>query len=474
MIAHSVLKTMIMELDLRVKNLQAWDEMSAANEMMQKISTSYLRLGEDLIESGQVEEGLATCHKALQSNPNDLRASYRVLSKLERLNRIDEAWAALHELENSCESPYEKCKGLSLLKARLEFHRGNPGTSCEILESFISGNPGHSLLEKAYAWLGKTLDSLGEYDSAMQAFENKNRMVSESSVGIEMIRKGNETLTKLEASLNWYRDKISFDWQRKPAINDGFSSPILLVGFPRSGTTLLDQILNSHSALTTLEEQYTLAGIAQRFYGCEEKSSSLSMLTDQEISDCRQKYWANVSAYLGEINSGVRVVDKLPLNIMYLDIFSRLFPDVKIIVALRDPRDVILSNYMQLYKLNPEMAINLNLVSSARYYSKVMALYLIFRKFLPDNIRQIRYEDLVCDPKGECTKLLEFIGAEWEEGLLRFHEKAKGRWISTPSYIQVAKPIYNHSVGRWRNYEKHLEEIIPILKPFADEFGYSS
>ncbi len=465
----SVLKAFEKELDRNAAALL--DGVAPSKMETRKVSMAYLQLAKRMTEAGHNEEVLAICRKVVQVNPDDPDANYHLLIKLEQFNRTDEAWAALQALEQQCDSLYDSCRKLYLLKARLEYRRGNLQISREMLENFLTNDSLHSHRAMAYGWLGKVLDSLGEYDAAMNAFHACNRQISSSPAGSGWIRKSRDVFSDIDTSLRWYGDKTSFGWQ-SAVIHDQLAAPILLVGFPRSGTTLLDQILNSHSALTTLEEKPGFSGIREKFYGSEDKLLSLHNLSSNELSDCRQMYWSNIAKYLGRPVDGLSVVDKLPLNIRYLDIFFRLFPAGKVIVALRDPRDVVLSNYMQIYELNPEMATNLSLASSARFYEKVMQLYLLFRKFIPGNIYEIKYEDLVCDFEGESGRLLDFLGLEWDGRLERYHENAKQRFINTPSYDQVTKPIYRDAVGRWKRYERHLEEIGPTLQPFVQEFGY--
>ncbi|MBD9362476.1 tetratricopeptide repeat-containing sulfotransferase family protein [Methylomonas fluvii] len=472
----SILNALEKEIDRQLAKLPDDAIHAGAAVMKKRCLAGYLRIGKKMAEIGHPEDSLPTFRKALQLQPDDPDANYQFLFKLEKLNRIDEAWSALQVFEDKYSLPtplYSISKKLYILKARLEYRKGNTGASRNMLEKFLKENPVHSHRAMACGWLGKMLDSLGEYDLAMKAFHEYNLIVSGTPVAVEMIRKNNAALADIETSLRWYGDKASFGWQG-PMVRDYFPQPIVLVGFPRSGTTLLDQILNSHSALTTIEEKSTLANIAKRFYGSQEKLESLYALSGNELSACRQTYWSNATGFLEKPLNNSRLVDKLPLNIMLLDIYARLFPEVKIIVALRDPRDVVLSNYMQMYQLTPEMAANLTLIGSTKYYAKVMQLYLLFRKFMPGNIHEIRYEDLVCDIKGESIKLLGFLGLEWECCLESYYGSAKDRYINTPSYDQVTKPIYHDAIGRWKNYERHLEEIKPILLPFVEAFGYSA
>lgn len=466
------------KLDRQVAALSGDGNTAALAAETPGICAAYLRLGKDMLEAGHIDEGLRAGRKALQLAPDDLEVNYFIARKLERLSRINEAWQALIAFENKCGTlDGNGCndirKKFYLLKAHLEQRRGNLKVSCAMLQQFVENHPGHALQARAQSRLGKALDGLGEHDAAIRAFHESNLGISRAPESIEWINKNNESLARLETSVRWYRDKTSFNWNAA-TIRDDDASPALLVGYPRSGTTLLDQILDSHGALAVLEECPTLSGLSGRFHGSEENLQSLCLLDDDGIMACRRIYWSNAARFLGERMGATRLVDKFPLNIRFLDIYARLFPDVKIIVALRDPRDVVLSNYMQTYKLNAEMAANLDLAGSARFYAATMELYLLFRKFLPDNIYEIRYEDLVRDFDGESAGLLGFLDLEWDDNLLKFHEHARSRWIKTPSYEQVSKPIYRGAAGRWNKYEAHMAEVMPVLQPFIEAFGYAS
>lgn len=465
------LKALEKELDRQILALFEGDITPDTPAIKHKISLAYLLLARRTTDEGYIEDGLALCRKAVQANPDNLAAVHYLLTKMERLNRVEEAWVMLNAFEAQCSSLYDTSKNLYLLKAHLEYRRGNLETSRAMLERFIVENPRQSLLPRAYGLLGKTLDGLNQYDLATKAFHECNKHFSNTPEGINWIQKSKTALANLTTSICFYQGKTGFGWQ-DTAIPDKLPAPVLLVGFPRSGTTLLEQILNTHTAITTLGEKPTLSGIANRFYGSEEKLLLLSRLSSGDIAACRQLYWSNAEKYSDASVKGLSLVDKLPLNIMHLDIFTRLFPKVKIVVVLRNPNAVVLSNYMQMYRLNPEMATSLNLAGSAQYYAKVMALYLLFRKFIPHNIHEIRYEDVVFDFEDECTKLLEFLELKWDNKLWQYHEQAKQRWITTPSYEQVIKPIYSDAVGRWQHYEAHLEAIKPVLQPFVESFGY--
>lgn len=467
-----VLKAFAETLDRQLTRIPADEFRHPTDKTRQILSSAYLRLAKDLLKLDAGDESLAASRKAVLADPDNLDAAYFLLERLEKLNRIDEAWAGLLAIESRHPAPYAACSKLYFIKACLEYRRGHLETARGMFEEFIEKNHGRPLATLTYARLGKTLDRLGLYDGAMDAITRYNSLAAATPEAQEMMKIGQERLAYVETSVRWYRNKTSFEWQDTSTCESD-ASPIVLVGFPRSGTTLLEQILNSHSTLQAVDERPTLEGIEERFYGSEEKLSYLQELNSHDAQACRQAYWTNVARFVeGVPGDSARVVDKLPLNIVHLDIYARLFPNIKVIVALRDPRDSVLSNYFQAFNLNPAMVANLSLFTSAQQYAKVMELYQLFKTLMPDNIHEIRYENIVGDFKNECSKLLGFLGLEWEDGLERFYESASQRWIRTPSYEQVTKPLYSDAIGRWRNYARHLEEINPILQPFVEALGY--
>jgi len=245
-------------------------------------------------------------------------------------------------------------------------------------------------------------------------------------------------------------------------------SPVFLVGFPRSGTTLLDQILSSHSKIVCLEESEHFGDALGEVITDRARVWQLESLTSDEITRIRESYWNRVQAPDGAI-----VVDKFPLNIVVLPWIKRVFPDAKIVFALRDPRDVVLSCYQQRFTINAAMAQFLELKRAAAYYDQVMALFQLCRERLGLDLHQARYEDVVGDLEGAARSLSAFLGAPFESAMLNYRETALGREIATPSARQVIEPLYDRSIGRWRRYAAELSPVLPVLTPWASRYGYA-
>jgi hypothetical protein len=236
---------------------------------------------------------------------------------------------------------------------------------------------------------------------------------------------------------------------------------------------LLDQILASHPDVSTLEERDTLMEAASTLIGSGDGFERLAELPDGEIERLRASYWQQVQTFLGAPMKRV-FVDKLPLNAAFLPVIYRLFPAAKIVLAVRDPRDVVLSCFQQRFGMNAAMFQLLRLDTAVTYYDVVMALVATCRAKLPLAVHEVRYEAVVDDFDATVRDLLGFLGVGWDERVRDYAETAKTREIGTPSASQVVLPLYTTARGKWRNYRAFLEPHLPALAPWVEAFGYEA
>ena len=264
------------------------------------------------------------------------------------------------------------------------------------------------------------------------------------------------------------------------AINDTLPNPLFLVGFPRSGTTLTERIIRSQLDIQTSDEFPALHQITFHLPRLLDRPFSypndLHTLSDQEIHYLRKLYWQKFQDALDITPSNGKIfLDKLPLNILHLVFIEKIFPEARVIVALRDPRDVCLSNFMQFFRLNDAMIHFLDLTDSAQLYARIMRFWLLYRRKAGVVWHETRYEDLVFDPENTVKKLVEFATAQSDQTgvtLKNTSPETSDQVFSTPSYYDVTKPIYSHAIGRWKNYAKVLAPAFPVLEEFLIEFGY--
>jgi hypothetical protein len=250
------------------------------------------------------------------------------------------------------------------------------------------------------------------------------------------------------------------------------TSPTFLIGFPRSGTTLLDTILRSHPEINVVEEM-PMVTVMIKALERTQTIKNFNTLSEADVLGLQGIYFKELKMHLDQGDDRKLIVDKHPLNIVHTGIIHRVFPDAKFILALRHPCDCVLSCFMQTFKLNDAMANFLSLDQSAKLYAAVMELWFLYRKKLNLDVHVLKYEDLVHDFEGTCRSLIKFLRLEWDDNLHNYQTTASDRSsINTASYNQVIQPLYKQASGRWTNYRKQMQPVLPLLQPWIEAFGY--
>jgi hypothetical protein len=252
----------------------------------------------------------------------------------------------------------------------------------------------------------------------------------------------------------------------------------LLTSHPRSGTTLLEQVLDSHPDAISADELQVMPEMVYIPLGRtatqdESLPEVLNRTSLEELNHARHIYWASMEGALREPVNGRLLVDKNPELTMLLPLVACVFPEMKIVFALRDPRDVVISCFMQQLPLNPVSVHYLTLEGTAKKYAKTMQAWLKIRGMLRNSWIEIRYEDMVKDLECQARKVLDFLDLPWDERVLEYHRRAQSKHVHSPTYEAVTKPVYASSVARWRNYATQLEPHMDILQPFVEAFGYA-
>jgi tetratricopeptide (TPR) repeat protein len=271
------------------------------------------------------------------------------------------------------------------------------------------------------------------------------------------------------------RDFADIDTARWRTIVPGGDAPcaghVFVLGFYRAGTTLLGQILASHSAVVTLEEKPVLIEAVRDLLDAPSGLARLADLGEAGAAAYRDTYWRRVRGLEPDI-AGKIVVDKLPLNTISLPVIAKLFPQARIVFALRDPRDVVFSCFRRFLNMNRDTYELLALDRGAQFYGAVMELAALYRAGLPLALMALRNEDLVADFENQVRALCDFLGIGWKASMARFGEQSKSRSIATPSATQVARGITADGIGQWRRYSAELAPIFATLAPWVEKFGY--
>jgi tetratricopeptide (TPR) repeat protein len=312
---------------------------------------------------------------------------------------------------------------------------------------------------------GQMLEGLGDYDGAFAAFERMNQVQWEDTS--DPLGRAASLRSRLRHQLERTTCAWIGGW-KTPPIEPERPAPVFLVGFPRSGTTLLDTLLMGHPDVDVMEERPVVHRVEGELGGFDR----IPDLDESEIRQAQCRYF-EIAAEYADVGRGALLVDKSPLLLNYVPTIYRLFPRARFILTLRHPADVILSCFVSAFRPNTSMANFLRLDTAAEFYDLTFRTWENSRALLPIEVQTIVYERLVADPETELRSLSDGLGLPWREEMLDHTKTAAGRGvITTASYAQVTEPIYQSSVGRWERYRNHLEPILPTLAPWAERFGY--
>lgn len=437
-------------------------------EQNPKMAGPHLDLGNFHLAGGDTAAARACYEKAISLEPDAVNAIVNLASLCEREHKFEEA----RELSERAVALSPDHGQANITLARVEMRLGHEQQAAERMQDLLARAPLGDFDSAVCLYLiGQAMDKAGEYEHAYVALDAANNTFHdlykgqvasmESTLSPEYLQKIHDFFETEDVS-KW----TALEKKEGPA-------PVFLLGFPRSGTTLLDQILKSHSAIETLEEKENLIDVRNELVKPIGGLESLRSMTDNEINHYRKKYWSRVREDFKGDDAGL-LIDKMPLNTVLLGLIYRLFPEAKIIFALRDPRDAVLSCFQQRFGMNVAMFELLKLDTAAAYYDQVMQIGEVCREKLPLDVHVVRYEDVVADLKGTVSDVLAFLGLEWEEQIADYREKARARWITTPSAEQVIEPLYTSSMGKWRNYKSQMEPVLPVLAPWVSKFYYEA
>ncbi|MBL8297067.1 MAG: sulfotransferase [Rhodanobacteraceae bacterium] len=412
---------------------------------------------------------------ALERDPRHPRVLLRLAAVHERCNRLDQARSIMATLTVRDDSSPAFAEDLALLQAALA-SRGRDTRTARTLHEQLLRNGGASLHNaNVYFSLARACDRDGDPAGAIQALERAHAMRC-----TQLRQRAPRLFTETPLANSHLRvDALqAAQWTPAPdgrdADPDTAASPIFVVGFPRSGTTLLETMLDAHPELACMDERAYLQDLVDYVQESGLRyPQDLGRLTASQCSAMRAIYRERVSRHVAW-NGTTRLVDKNPLNLLKLPLIRRLWPRARIVLALRHPADVVLSNYMQNFRSPVFVALCETLQSTAQGYAAAMDFWLDQQALLGGDVYVSRYEDLVADLPARARALTDFLGLSWDPALLRPDAHARERgYISTPSYAQVTEPVNARAVGRWQAYAHWILPLRPLLDPYAERWGYA-
>ena len=252
-------------------------------------------------------------------------------------------------------------------------------------------------------------------------------------------------------------------------------SPVFVIGFPRSGTTLLEQMLDAHPDFRSMDERgYVYQLIERMEHAGQRYPADLANLVQEEADQLREVYWRLVDRTLPDLGKR-RLVDKNPLNMLCLPMILRLFPDACIVLCIRHPCDVLLSCSMQAFRSPAFRTMCSSLPRLARGYTEAFEQCCGHIEVFKPRVMEWRYESVVADPGAAVARLGGFLEVADASSMMDFPGNARRKqFIATPSYAQVTQPVSTAAVGRWKHYREQFEPVLPVLRPWIERFGYDT
>jgi tetratricopeptide (TPR) repeat protein len=453
-----------MQIDEAVAALEGWSDFSG-------LSTEHVAaVGQQLMNLGQAERAEAAVRQLSTTQQLDPRATLTLLQIFERTNQVEPARALLNRL---LADPRAQAFGSELIvshavvcqresrhdEAIALFHRA--------LEMTPELHDRHHVLFP----LAKSLDASGHYAEAFQALIDAHAaQVAHLKLAAPLaVARGAPTMQIARYDCN---PADVARWQ-DPEAPSARESPIFVVAFPRSGTTLLEQTLDAHPQLKAMDEQPLVQNALDDLiaFGAT-YPEKLADLTSVQLATVRARYFERAAARVKR-EPGQRLIDKNPLNLLRLPAIQRVFPNARIVLAIRHPCDVVLSCFMQHFRA-PEFALLCaDLNTLAQGYVRSFDFWYREVQMLKPAVLEVRYEEFVAGFEDGVRQLAEFLELPWHDAMLApaEHARAKG-FISTPSYSQVVQAVNRKAVGRWKSYERELAPAVAILQPCLQRWSY--
>jgi tetratricopeptide (TPR) repeat protein len=362
------------------------------------------------------------------------------------------------------------------MRGRLLRKAGELEEAEKILQALTGKEAPPQIRARAGYDLGSLLDQAGRYDEAMEAFVLAKSMLYEA--GVRQRAQREQIVQRVLQMREQITPQILRRWSDAADELQPSRRLALLGGHPRSGTTLLEQVLDAHEGVVSVEEtnhfrDHVVQPISRR------KGQDAPILdvwegasTDQ-LQTARENYFAAMAQCAGGAIGGRVLIDKNPSLTLTVAAMVRSFPEMKFLIALRDPRDVVMSCFMQpMFPVQQVSATWLQLDAAVEEYTQLMGTWRELEPMLPGPHLTVRYEDMVADLEPVARKCLKFLGVPWDDRVLAFHEHARQKQVRSPTYEEVTRKIFTSSQGRWRNYQKFLEPHLSKLEPFVKAFVY--
>jgi len=427
-----------------------------AIEINPKHGFAWNNLGSSFEKLDKLQLAHEAYQKAVDLNGNHLEALNNLATTNTQFNKADEAIKIFNKAIDVHPHFFEAHFNLSALK---KYTKEDP--HFRLLQEVPQHKKQFNAFEaiRYHFAYGKSLDDVGEYDNAFNQYNLGNQLQSKLTPYNQ--KKNDEIVSKTIEIFN-----INFiNKLKSESVNDNNRTPIFIVGMPRSGTSLIEQILDSHQSIYGAGELKDLS---------ESLESNVKKLSNEQnldfIGKAKKSFFEEVgNDYLNKVwelsPNSKYISDKMPGNFFNIGLIYLAFPHAKIIHSMRDPMDSCFSNFTKLFK--DDMRFTYNQENIGNYYKDYHTIMEHWRKVLPsDFICHMKYEDMINDTEKEARRLTSFIGLDWDPNCLKFYDN--NRNVKTASMMQVRKPIYKSSLARWKNFTKHLKPLYNKVKSYRE------
>ena len=429
-----------------------------------KFELAYVNLGTIKIDLDKLKEAEKLFLSAIEINEKYNYAYSNLFRLYETTNKIS-------KLKNKIESLNQNeniINEILMFKARISFREKDFITAKKLIDQVSNEwikNTDHSTNLLYWSFRAFIEEKVKNYDEAFKCFEKSQLNLKYENTNPKIFLDYITTYRK-----NIDKDAFLAKTKGTKIIKD---SPVFLIGFPRSGTTLLDTILRSHPEIDVLEEKPLINSVEQIIKSKFKCSlDKLHKLTSKDLDYLRNHYLEILRNNCDNKNAKI-LIDKFPFQTVCLPLINLLFPNSKIIFTHRNPYDTVLSCFQQSFEPNNAMANFRSIESASRIYDLTMSIWLDYKEKLKINHINSKYEDLIEDFDKHILKILNFLDVSWDENIKNYRNTAHDRGkINTPSSSQVVQPLYKSSIDKWKNYEKYFKNSNRYLHKWMSYFKY--
>ena len=462
--AYNNLGSVLKELEHHEKAINYFQR---AIQIQPDLIDARLNLGITFKELGNFKKATEYFQHVIKIQPSNVKAHQNLIESYERANKEKDLEEAISNAKN-----FVKEKNIiKLYEAVILYNKDKFSEAINFLESISFDKNDIKNEIRRVDTLARCYDRINDNDNAFRYFEIANSL-SPNLMKINRFNK-NRYLERIKVRADFFSRPEIKKWKNLKSSKVKLN-PIFLIGFPRSGTTLLDTILRSHPKIEVIEEKPMVEELINSLKELPQGGlKDLENITDIQLEKMRKVYMDSLKSNIQNGNNSKIYIDKHPLNMIYAGEIFKIFPNSKFIFSLRHPCDCVLSCFMQNFVMNDAMANFLNLNDAAHLYDVVMKLWSQYISIFKITHHEVKYENLVESFEPTVKSVLSFLELPWDNSLLKYTITAKKREnIATASYSQVTKPIYSHADGRWKKYEKQMSNIYPILEPWIKKFKY--